>query len=76
MRHELIANAEDEAASMSIFPTYSEIDSMVIIDRTVDLVTPMCTQLTYEGLIDEIYGIHSSKRIALQLRFVLLTCPP
>ena len=23
----------------------------------VDLVTPMCTQLTYEGLIDEVFGI-------------------
>jgi len=23
----------------------------------VDLVTPLCTQLTYEGLIDEVFGI-------------------
>jgi hypothetical protein len=25
--------------------------------RTVDMVTPMLSQLTYEGMIDEIYGI-------------------
>ena len=25
----------------------------------VDLVTPLCTQLTYEGLIDEVFGIKS-----------------
>jgi len=30
---------------------------MIVLDRSVDWVTPMCTQLTYEGLIDEIMGI-------------------
>ena len=29
------------------------IDEMVLLDREIDMVTPMCTQLTYEGLIDE-----------------------
>ena len=29
------------------------IDEMVLLDREIDVVTPMCTQLTYEGLIDE-----------------------
>ena len=33
------------------------IDTLILLDRTVDLVTPLSTQLTYEGLIDEIYGI-------------------
>ncbi|KAJ2880274.1 Vacuolar protein-sorting-associated protein 33, partial [Coemansia asiatica] len=32
-------------------------DSVVIIDRAVDLVTPLLTQLTYEGLISEVFGI-------------------
>jgi hypothetical protein len=36
------------------------IDSLIIIDRSVDLATPMCTQLTYEGLIDEVIGISSA----------------
>lgn len=31
---------------------------MIIIDRAVDWVTPMCTQLTYEGMLDEFIGIN------------------
>lgn len=38
----------------------SEIDSLIILDRSVDLVTPTLTQLTYEGLIDEIFQIKNS----------------
>ena len=37
-----------------------EFDSLILIDREVDLITPMCSQLTFEGLIDEVYGIHLS----------------
>ena len=33
------------------------VDSLIILDRSVDWVTPMCTQLTYEGMIDEFIGI-------------------
>ncbi|BDA43254.1 Vacuolar protein sorting-associated protein 33A [Coccomyxa sp. Obi] len=29
------------------------IDEIILLDREVDAVTPMCTQLTYEGLVDE-----------------------
>lgn len=36
---------------------YSTIDHLILIDRSVDLLTPMVTQLTYEGLIDELFGI-------------------
>lgn len=35
-------------------------DSVIIIDRSVDLATPLCTQLTYEGLVDEVVGIQSA----------------
>ena len=38
---------------------YSEIDALVIIDRTVDLFTPLLTQMTYEGIIDEFFAIKS-----------------
>jgi len=34
------------------------IDTLIVLDRSVDMVTPMCTQLTYEGLLDEILGLH------------------
>nr|CAH0102586.1 unnamed protein product [Daphnia galeata] len=39
-------------------------DTLMIIDRTVDLITPVVTQLTYEGLIDEFYGIkHNTAKL-------------
>jgi hypothetical protein len=37
-----------------------EIDSLILIDRTTDLVTPLLTQMTYEGLVDEMFGITNS----------------
>ena len=37
----------------------SQIDTVILLDRSVDLLSPMCTQLTYEGLIDEILGINN-----------------
>ncbi|OBS79097.1 hypothetical protein A6R68_18505 [Neotoma lepida] len=42
----------------SVFPVF---DNLLLLDRNVDLLTPLATQLTYEGLIDEIYGIQNSK---------------
>ncbi|XP_028913781.1 vacuolar protein sorting-associated protein 33A [Ornithorhynchus anatinus] len=41
----------------SIFPIF---DTLLLLDRNVDMLTPLATQLTYEGLIDEIYGIQNS----------------
>ena len=34
-----------------------KIDSLIIIDRKVDMISPLLTQLTYEGLIDELIGL-------------------
>ena len=41
--------------------TRSCIDTVVVLDREVDLVTPLTTPLTYEGLIDELIGIEYGK---------------
>uniref|UniRef100_A0A452IPN0 VPS33A core subunit of CORVET and HOPS complexes n=1 Tax=Gopherus agassizii TaxID=38772 RepID=A0A452IPN0_9SAUR len=41
----------------SIFPIF---DTLLLLDRNVDLLSPLATQLTYEGLIDEIYGIQNT----------------
>ncbi|KAI5707103.1 vacuolar protein sorting-associated protein 33A isoform X1 [Diaphorina citri] len=38
----------------------SQISQLILIDRNVDVLTPLATQLTYEGLIDEIFGIHNT----------------
>ena len=37
-----------------------QIDTLVILDRSVDLLSPLATQLTYEGLIDEIFSINQT----------------
>ena len=34
-------------------------DEAVLLDRSLDCVTPMCTQLTYEGLVDETLRIRN-----------------
>ncbi|WCJ42682.1 hypothetical protein M5689_023476 [Euphorbia peplus] len=34
-----------------------EINTVILLDREVDVVTPMCSQLTYEGLLDELLHI-------------------
>ena len=43
-------------------PISPQFDTLLILDRTVDLTTPVVTQLTYEGLIDEFYGIKHSEK--------------
>ncbi|EEB20262.1 vacuolar protein sorting 33A, putative [Pediculus humanus corporis] len=43
-----------------LFSQISQIDHLLLIDRSVDLITPMATQLTYEGLIDELFGINNT----------------
>lgn len=35
----------------------NHIDQLIIVDRNVDVITPLCTELTYEGLVDEVLNI-------------------
>ena len=37
-----------------------EIDALILIDRKVDLITPFCIQQTYEGMLDEYFGINAT----------------
>lgn len=37
------------------------INCLILIDRQVDLITPLVTQLTFEGFLDEIFGIKAGK---------------
>lgn len=50
-------NASAIVSKFGMMPS-AAIESLVVIDREVDLATPLLTQLTYEGLIDELYGIN------------------
>ena len=39
-----------------------QFDTLLLLDRNIDLLSPLITQLTYEGLIDEFFGIQNSKK--------------
>lgn len=63
LMHRLRAELPRPSATSPALAT-GAIDSMVVLDRQVDLVTPLCTQLTYEGLIDEVLGIKNCELAA------------
>ncbi|KAI9886792.1 MAG: hypothetical protein M1823_001361 [Watsoniomyces obsoletus] len=62
MRAELAVTEDstDDPAIGGLTPSTS-IESLIIIDRGVDLLTPLLTQLTYEGLVDELFGIQQNQ---------------
>ena len=57
---EQILRMRRELSSIQEPQITSKIDNLIIIDRSVDMITPMMTQLTYEGMIDENFGIKYS----------------
>lgn len=59
MRQELLAG-EDANDKIGLNPS-TTMESVIIIDREVDPVTPLLTQLTYEGLIDEVFEIQHNQ---------------
>lgn len=61
MRSELSAGGENGGTSMLDITPSNSIESLIIIDREVDFPTALLTQLTYEGLIDEYYGINANQ---------------
>ncbi|GFF28230.1 vacuolar protein sorting-associated protein 33A [Aspergillus lentulus] len=63
MRKELDAEESSGLADPSargLLPS-ANTESLIIIDREVDFGTPLLTQLTYEGLIDEFVGIKNNQ---------------
>lgn len=54
---DLMARMRREQPLPQITP---EIDTLILLDRQVDMITPMCSQLTYEGLLDEVSHFRSS----------------
>lgn len=59
MRSEAAAE-ETNTSRLGMMPS-AQIDGLIIIDRAIDFATPLMTQLTYEGLIDEQYGIKDNQ---------------
>ncbi|KAF5224679.1 putative sec1-like protein [Trypanosoma cruzi] len=56
---QMLGRMQSEMGSEFLTGLTPEIDSLFILDRALDLLTPLLTQLTYEGLIDEFYNIDS-----------------
>lgn len=48
---------KEHAARLKYDKELQEIDGCILLDREVDMLTPMCTQMTYNGLLDEILTI-------------------
>ncbi|KAI1213788.1 vacuolar protein sorting 33A-like protein [Annulohypoxylon truncatum] len=61
MRQEILAGEDANEGTRSGLTPSNTIESAIIIDREVDFVTPLLTQLTYEGLIDEFWGIQNNQ---------------
>ena len=50
-------NKLSTSAAETVLSSAAIVDSLIVLDRRVDLITPLLTQLTYEGLLDELIGI-------------------
>ena len=50
---------EEEQEAITSHPL-SEIQELIVLDRELDLVTPLCTPFTYEALLDQVLGIQNS----------------
>ncbi|RKF64089.1 Vacuolar protein sorting-associated protein 33A [Erysiphe neolycopersici] len=61
MRLELIAGEDTaESTKLGLTPSTS-IESLIVIDREIDLATPLLSQLTYQGMVDEVFGIQNNQ---------------
>ena len=49
--------ADPENTTGLVDGSESDVTAMMVIDRKIDMVTPMMTPLTYEGLLDDVVGI-------------------
>nr|GEW36837.1 vacuolar protein-sorting-associated protein 33 homolog isoform X1 [Tanacetum cinerariifolium] len=56
---DMLNRMQDEEPVNSTDTDVPEINTVIIIDRELDMITPMCCQLTYEGLLDEFLHINN-----------------
>ncbi|KAF2835481.1 vacuolar sorting protein-like protein [Patellaria atrata CBS 101060] len=62
MRSEVTASEDSGSGSTSVLglTPSTTLESLILIDREIDFPTVLMTQLTYEGLIDEVFNINSN----------------
>lgn len=57
--HDIMMKLKQEISGIE--PTViSQVDQLILIDRSIDLLTPMTFQVSYEAILDEIYGINQT----------------
>lgn len=61
MRSESAAGETSVIASRLDMMPSASIESLIIVDRGIDFATLLLTPLTYEGLIDELFGIKDNQ---------------
>lgn len=61
MRSEALAGDSNLSSSKIGMMPSASIESLIIIDREIDFATVLLTPLTYEGLIDELFGIKDNQ---------------
>lgn len=60
MRRELAVSEDTSDGNKPGLTPSTTIESLIVFDREIDCATPLLTQLTYEGLIDEAVGIKNN----------------
>jgi len=53
----LAINTTSTAAATTMDQESGDVAALVILDRKIDMVTPLVTPLTYEGLLDDVVGL-------------------
>lgn len=54
--YRLMNNLKETGPTYEI-PPRNEVSDLILFDRRTDFVTPLCSQLTYEGILDDVFGI-------------------
>ena len=67
----MLTRNASQSTSDNLSTRSEKMDSLVIIDRRIDMVTPLLTQLTYEGLIDEVIGVKNCEHPSLPINRAL-----
>lgn len=58
---EAAENYDHPASSLNPLRIRGDIHTLVLLDREVDMVSPLVTPLTYEGLVDELISINNGE---------------
>lgn len=68
--------AVEKSNKINKYNNSCQINKLILLDRSIDTITPCLTQLTYEGVIDDVIGISNCK-IKIENAFIPLNsgCP-